>query len=133
MAWSDLERRIIPNSVVLPAIVTVLIARIATSPDRSLEWLLAAIGAGLVFLLPTLINPAAMGMGDVKLAVFLGAGLGLGAVGALIVAFISIFPFAVGSLIRKGSAARNAALPFGPFLALGGLVILIVPRLGGLG
>jgi leader peptidase (prepilin peptidase) / N-methyltransferase len=131
IAAIDLERRIIPNRVVLPATALVLAARVAVSPSHTADYVLAAIGAGLVFLIPNLINRSAMGMGDVKLAVFLGAGLGRGVVGAIVVAFISVFPFAVGALIRGGLAARKSTLPFGPFLALGGLVVLIVPRLVG--
>jgi leader peptidase (prepilin peptidase)/N-methyltransferase len=133
VAATDLERRVIPNRVVLPATVVVLVGRVASQPGHALEWLLAAAGAGLLFLLPNLVNGSAIGMGDVKLAIFLGAGLGIGVVGALIVAFVSMFPFALGMLIRTGLAARKAALPFAPFLALGGLVILIVPRLVGVG
>jgi leader peptidase (prepilin peptidase) / N-methyltransferase len=133
LAATDLERRIIPNRIVLPATAVLLVARIATSSGRTSEFLIATFGAGVAFLLPNLVNRAAMGMGDVKLSAFLGAGLGWGVIGAVAVAFISIFPFAIGTLIRGGLAARKSTLPFGPFLALGALVILIVPRLVGLG
>ncbi len=130
---TDLERRIIPNRIVLPATAIVLVARIAVSPGRSLEWVLSALGAAVVLFLPNLINSSAIGMGDVKLGLFLGAGLGVAVVGALIVGFLSIFPVALWTLIRKGMAARKAALPLGPFLAFGGLVVLIVPALFGHG
>ena len=133
LAASDIERRTIPNRVVLPATVIVLVARLAASPSRTPEFVIAMFGAGLAFLIPNLVNSSAMGMGDVKLAAFLGAGLGWAVIGAVAVAFISIFPFAIGALIRGGLAARKSTLPFGPFLALGALVILIVPRLVGLG
>jgi leader peptidase (prepilin peptidase)/N-methyltransferase len=133
VAATDLERRIIPNVVVLPATMLVLVARITIAPSRWAEWLGAAVGAALAFLLPNLINRSAMGMGDVKLAAFLGAGLGWGVIGAVVLAFFSIFPVAVGTLIRGGLAAGKSTLPFGPFLAFGGLVILIVPGLLGLG
>jgi prepilin signal peptidase PulO-like enzyme (type II secretory pathway) len=133
VAVIDLERRIIPNRIVLPATAIVLIARVALSPSGAPEFVLAALGAAVFFLLPNLINSSAIGMGDVKLAAFLGAGLGVGVIGAFAVAFISMFPFALGTLIRGGLAARKTTLPFGPFLALGALVILIVPRLVGLG
>ena len=133
LAASDLERRIIPNRIVLPATAVLLLARIATASGRTSEFLIATFGAGIAFLLPNLINSSAMGMGDVKLSAFLGAGLGWGVIGAVAIAFISIFPFAIGTLIRGGLVARKSTLPFGPFLALGALVILIVPRLVGLG
>jgi leader peptidase (prepilin peptidase)/N-methyltransferase len=131
LAATDLERRVIPNRVVLPAIGVVLAARIAVSPDRAVELVLAALGAGIAFLIPNLISSSLMGMGDVKLAVLLGAGLGRGVVGAILIAFLSTFPFALATLVRGGLSARRATLPFGPFLAFGGLVILIVPGLAG--
>lgn len=72
-------------------------------------------------------------MGDVKLVAFLGAGLGTGVIGAIALGCLSIFPFALGTLVRGGLAARKSTLPFGPFLAFGALVILIAPRLLGVG
>ena len=133
LAATDLERRIIPNRIVLPATAIALVGRVAASPAHTPEFVIAMVGAGLAFLIPNLVNSSAMGMGDVKLAAFLGAGLGWGVIGAIAIAFLSIFPFALGTLIRGGLAARKAALPFGPFLAFGAMVILIVPRLVGLG
>lgn len=133
LAATDLERRIIPNRIVLPAMVIVLIANIAISPGRVTAYVLPAIALGVVFLIPNLIRGSLMGMGDVKLIMLLGAGLGWGAVGAIMVAFLSVFPFAVAALIRGGMAARKTALPFGPFLTFGALVILVVPHLLGSG
>jgi leader peptidase (prepilin peptidase) / N-methyltransferase len=133
VAATDLESRIIPNRIVLPATAIILTANIVLAPDRALEFVLAAVGAGLVFFIPNLINSSLMGMGDVKLIMLLGAGLGVGVVGAIMVALLSVFPVAVAMLIRGGAGARKATLPFGPFLALGGLVILIIPHLAGLG
>jgi leader peptidase (prepilin peptidase)/N-methyltransferase len=72
-----------------------------------------------------------MGMGDVKLMMLLGAGFGWAAVGAIMIGFLSVFPFALVALIRGGIGARKATLPFGPFLAFGGLVVLIGPHLAG--
>jgi leader peptidase (prepilin peptidase)/N-methyltransferase len=133
LAATDLERRIIPNRIVLPAAAIVLVANIAISPQHSPEFILAAMAVGIAFLIPNLINASLMGMGDVKLAVLLGTGLGWGAVGAIMIGFLSVFPFALVALIRGGKASRKATLPFGPFLAVGGLVILIVPHFTVLG
>lgn len=133
LSAADLERRIIPNRIVLPAAAILLVAHVAMTPGDSAEFIVAAIGAGLAFLIPNLINSSLMGMGDVKLAILLGAGLGSGVVGAVMIAFISVFPVALVMLVRGGRAARKAALPFGPFLSLGGLAVLIVPHLIGLG
>lgn len=131
LAATDLERRIIPNRIVLPATAIALVANVAISPGQSLEFVLAGLALGVAFLLPNLINASLMGMGDVKLMMLLGAGLGWGALEAVMIGFLSLFPFALLSLIRGGVAARKTALPFGPFLALGGLVILIAPHLIG--
>jgi leader peptidase (prepilin peptidase) / N-methyltransferase len=129
LAAFDVESRIIPDRIVLPAVAIVLLAQIAFFPAHSLEFVFAAIAAGLALLIPNLISKSLMGMGDVKLALLLGASLGWGVVGAVTVAFISMFPVALSMLIRGGAGARKATLPFGPFLALGAMIILVVPRL----
>jgi leader peptidase (prepilin peptidase) / N-methyltransferase len=125
----DLEHRIIPNRIVLPATAVVLVAHILISPGRTLELVVAPLAAAAFLFAPNLINSSAMGMGDVKLALLLGAGLGWGVVGALLVGFIATLPVTVVLLVRGGRAAGKATLPLGPFLAFGGLVILIVPKL----
>jgi leader peptidase (prepilin peptidase)/N-methyltransferase len=120
----DLERRIIPNRIVLPATGGVLAAQVALSPDRTLEWIVASVGAALFFAVPLLVYPKGMGMGDVKLALFLGAGLGSAVVTALVVGLLAAFLFALALLLREGHAARGRGFAFGPFLAFGGLVAL---------
>lgn len=133
LAAVDLERRIIPNQIVLPAAAIALAARLAFYPDRALEFVLAAAVAAGALLISNIISSSSMGMGDVKFGLLLGAALGWGAVGAIVVAFFCVLPFAVATLLRGGLAARKATLPFGPFLALGALVIMIGPRLAGFG
>jgi leader peptidase (prepilin peptidase) / N-methyltransferase len=133
LAAIDLDHRIVPNRIVLPAAAIVLVARLAFFPDHALEFLLAAVGAATAFLIPNLIGRSLMGMGDVKLALLLGAGLGWGVVGAISVAFLGVFPVAVGMLIRGGLGARRQPLPFAPFLALGTLLILFLPYVAGVG
>jgi leader peptidase (prepilin peptidase)/N-methyltransferase len=91
------------------------------------------LGAALFLMLPILLNPSAIGMGDVKLAALLGAGLGLHVVDALALGFVLLAPVALATLVRGGMAARKTALPMGPFLALGGFMVLIAPPLLGLG
>lgn len=129
LAAIDIERRIIPNRIVLPATAIVLIAHIAIEPGRALELIVAPLAAATFLFLPNLLNPSAMGMGDVKLALLLGVGLGWGVVGALLIGFLSTIPFALAMVSRAGRDALKTALPMGPFLAFGGLVVLIVPRL----
>ncbi len=119
---TDLEHKLIPNRIVVPGTVLVLVAR--TLDDPSIEWLVAALVAGAVLLLIAFIYPAGMGMGDVKLAAFLGAGLGAAVVVAIFVGFLAAFVPAAVLLVRHGRAARKAAIPLGPFLALGAVVAL---------
>jgi prepilin signal peptidase PulO-like enzyme (type II secretory pathway) len=130
---TDIERRVIPNRVVLPAIALTLIAHLIVNPGSAINFFLAAVAAGAVFLLPSVVGRSWMGMGDVKFIVLLGAGLGAGVVGAVTIAFLSLFPVALWTLLRGGLAARKTALPFGPSLAFGGLVVLIIPHLAGAG
>jgi len=118
----DIERRIIPNRIVLPATGVVLVAQTLLHP--SLEWILASFLAALFLFLPALIYPAGMGMGDIKLALLLGAMLGRDVGVALMIGLLSAFVPAVFLLATRGKAARKIALPFGPFLAFGGLVAL---------
>jgi leader peptidase (prepilin peptidase)/N-methyltransferase len=118
----DIEHRIIPNKIVLPATVVVLVAQ--TALDPSLEWALAALGCSLFLFLAVLAYPAGMGIGDVKLALLLGAALGRTAPVALMVAMLAaLVPVAVLFALH-GKAARKMAIPFGPFLAFGGVVAL---------
>jgi leader peptidase (prepilin peptidase)/N-methyltransferase len=65
-----------------------------------------------------------MGMGDVKLAFFMGCGLGLAVVVGLFLGFLFAAVPAIALLVRHGSAARKQAIPLGPFLALGAVVAL---------
>jgi leader peptidase (prepilin peptidase) / N-methyltransferase len=119
---TDLEHKLIPNRIVLPGTALVLVAR--TLDDPSIEWLVAALVAGAAMLLIALIYPAGLGMGDVKLAAFLGAGLGAAVVVGIFVGFLAAFVPAAVLLVRHGRAARKAAIPLGPFLALGAVVAL---------
>jgi leader peptidase (prepilin peptidase)/N-methyltransferase len=119
---TDLEQRIIPNRIVLPAAAVVLVAHTAFQP--SLEWTIAALGASLFLFLAALAYPAGMGMGDVKLALLLGAMLGRTVPVAMMIAMLAALVPAVVLLVRHGSAARKMGIPFGPFLAAGGVVTL---------
>jgi leader peptidase (prepilin peptidase)/N-methyltransferase len=121
---TDLTHRIVPNRVVLPAAAIVLVAQIALEPSP--EWLLAALGASGFLFIAALAYPAGMGMGDVKLALLLGAMLGrLVGVGLMLGMLAALVP-SIFLLVRHGSAARKMGIPFAPFLALGALIALFV-------
>jgi len=119
---TDLEHRLIPDKVVLPGAVVVLALR--TIDDPSLEWILCALGAGLVLFLVVLVYPRGLGLGDVKLSAFLGAGLGIAVIVAMFVGFFIAFVPAAVLFARHGREARKSAIPLGPFLALGGVIAL---------
>jgi leader peptidase (prepilin peptidase)/N-methyltransferase len=121
----DLERRLIPNVITAPAAVAALVAGLALDLDGVPEQLIAGAAAGGFFLLAALAYPRGMGMGDVKLAGVLGLCLGRAVAPALMIALLS--GVLVGGVViaRLGTrVGRKTAVPFGPFLALGGLVAL---------
>ena len=122
----DLEHRIVPNRIVLPTTVVVLAAQTALEP--SVEWALGALGASLFLFTAALAYPQGMGMGDVKLALLLGAALGRNAGVALMVGMVAALLPAIVLLARHGSAARKMAIPFAPFLAFGGIVALFAGK-----
>jgi leader peptidase (prepilin peptidase) / N-methyltransferase len=126
LAVIDLDRRLIPDMIVLPALGAVLILQIAFQPEHALEWVLASLGAALFFFIPMLIYPAGMGMGDVKLAALLGAALGKSVAAAIFFAVLAGGAAALLVLGREGIGARKNTIAFGPFLALGGLVVFFL-------
>lgn len=119
---TDLERRVVPNRVVLPATVAVLAVQLVRAP--SLEWPLAGLGAALFLFVAALAYPKGMGMGDVKLALLLGVGVGWSVPVALLAGMILALVPAAVLFARHGASARKMAIPFAPFLALGGLIAL---------
>jgi leader peptidase (prepilin peptidase)/N-methyltransferase len=118
----DIERFIIPNRIVLPSAAVVLVAQ--TALDPSPEWVLAGLGAAAFFFVAALAYPGGMGMGDVKLALLLGFMLGRTVPIAIFVAMLAALVPSVILLVRHGRSARKMKIPFGPFLALGGIVAL---------
>jgi leader peptidase (prepilin peptidase)/N-methyltransferase len=126
LAAYDIEQRIVPNAIVIPAAFLILAADVAVAPGRSREWIAAAIAAGFVFLALGLIYPQGLGMGDVKLAVLLGAGLGTGVFLAVLVAFVATLVPAAYFLAKRGRAGLKTGIPLAPFLGLGAIVALFV-------
>jgi len=120
----DLEHRLIPDVIVLPAAAAALVAAIAADPDRWWVPVTAATGAGAFLLLLWVVHPRGMGRGDAKLAILLGAVLGASVIPALLVAFAAGAVLGLVLLARFGAGARKMAVPFGPFLAAGALVAL---------
>jgi leader peptidase (prepilin peptidase) / N-methyltransferase len=122
----DVERRIVPNRIVLPAAVIVLAAN--TASHLSVEWLAAGLGASAFLLLAALVYPRGMGMGDVKLALLLGFAVGRYVPIALFAGMVAALVPSGVLFARHGSAARKMAIPFAPFLAFGGIVALFAGK-----
>jgi leader peptidase (prepilin peptidase) / N-methyltransferase len=126
LSWYDLRERIIPNRIVLPAWVCVLTLQLVFHTGRWTEWLAASAIATLAFLIPALAYPGAIGMGDVKLAGLIGAALGYSVLTGLLLGTVLAGIFAALLLLYRGSSARRQALPYGPFLAGGAVIVLFL-------
>jgi len=123
IALIDLDHQIIPNRLTLPAAVLALVLGTALDPGGELERVIAGLAAGAVLMLPSLLHPSGMGMGDAKLVAVIGLFLGQAVVPAVFVAFVAGTIVGIAVLMRKGmSEGRRTKIPFGPYLALGGVV-----------
>jgi leader peptidase (prepilin peptidase) / N-methyltransferase len=120
----DIQLRIVPNRIVLPAAAVALVLH--TAIDPSPEWVVSALAAAGLLFVVVLAHPRGLGMGDVKLALLLGAVLGASVSVALMLGlFVALVPAAV-LVSRHGAAARKMGVPLVPFLASGGVVTLFV-------
>lgn len=126
LAAIDAEFHLVPNRIVLSAAAIVLVAQTAIAP--SVEWIVAALAAGLFYFIAALAYPGGLGMGDVKLALLLGAMLGRGVAAAIAIGMVSALIPSIVILARLGAKGRKTAIPLVPFLALGGLIALFVGR-----
>jgi leader peptidase (prepilin peptidase)/N-methyltransferase len=123
----DLDHRIIPNRITGPAAIAALVAIAALDTGFLVEALVAALAGGGFFLIAALLHPRGMGMGDVKLAGMLGLYLGRAVAPAIMIALIGGVLVGAAVIARKGAAeGRKTAVPFGPFLALGGMIAFFV-------
>ena len=123
IALIDLDHRIIPNRLTLPAAVIAVVLGTALDPGGQVERLIAGVAAAAVLGLPALVRPTGMGMGDAKLVGVMGLFLGAAVVPAFFVAFAAGTIVGIVIIARKGMVqGRKTAVPFGPFLALGAIV-----------
>jgi leader peptidase (prepilin peptidase) / N-methyltransferase len=127
VALIDLDHRVIPNKITAPAAIAALAIGVVLKPSAVPEQLIAGAAAGAFLFVFVLAYPRGMGMGDVKLAAVLGLFLGR-EVGVAILAGVLAGTLVGGAIMARVGVAkgRKTAVPFGPFLALGGVVALLV-------
>jgi leader peptidase (prepilin peptidase) / N-methyltransferase len=130
LAGIDLDHKLLPNKIVYPMAAYGLVVSLIVVTDDFPEHLIAGVGAFAFLLLAVLAYPSGMGMGDVKLAGAMGLYLGVSVIPALLAAFFTGTVFGLAVIAREGAQARKKAVPFGVFLAIGGLVgVLAGPEL----
>jgi leader peptidase (prepilin peptidase)/N-methyltransferase len=130
LAAIDYDHKLLPNKIVYPLAAYGVIATLLVDRDDLVENLIAGAGAFAFLLLAVIAYPRGMGMGDVKLAGAMGLYLGLSVIPALLTAFLTGSVVGVVIIAREGAAGRKKAVPFGVFLALGGIVgVLAGPEL----
>ena len=132
----DFEHKLLPNKVVYPTGYTVgvllVLAALAEAEPRRIVWALAgAAGSFGVFFLLHLLSPGGMAFGDVRLSFVLGMAVGwLGLDLVPLFLFVAFLTSAGIGLIYAMTSGKGlkAAIPFGPFLALGAQVAIFVGR-----
>lgn len=119
---TDLELRIIPTKILTVSAVIGAGLAIGAGTESLDERVIAAVAAFAALFAVAFVNPRGMGMGDVRLAGVMGLYLGRAVAPALLIGFTAGALYGMALIARHGSAARKRKVPFGPFLALGGLV-----------
>ena len=123
----DLDHRIIPNRITGPAAIVALVTIAVLDPDFLPEAVISAVAGGGFFFIAAVLYPRGMGMGDVKLAGMLGLYLGRAVAPAILIALVAGVVLGAAIIARKGAVeGRKTTVPFGPFLALGGIVAYFV-------
>jgi leader peptidase (prepilin peptidase)/N-methyltransferase len=123
---TDLEQRIIPNKVLLAGAVLCVAIAAPTDLGGMAERAIAAAAAGGLLFLVVLAYPGGMGLGDVKLVAVMGLFLGRAVAPAILIALLAGALTGLALIARHGARARKMAIPFGPFLALGGVIGMLV-------
>ena len=125
LAGTDLEHRLLPNAIVVPAAVVGLALSVVRDPSGWWIYPVSTVGIAAGLFALALAYPGGMGMGDVKMGGMLGAFLGLYAALAVFVGAL-VGALEGGVLMAMGTIQRRSALPFGLFLALAGIFTLFL-------
>ena len=119
---TDLELRVIPNAIVLAGALVAIAIVAATDLGSLDERAIAALAGGGALFVLVLAYPRGMGMGDAKLVAMMGLYLGRALAPAVLIGFAAGALVGMALIARRGAQARKQAVPFGPFLALGGVI-----------
>jgi leader peptidase (prepilin peptidase)/N-methyltransferase len=122
---ADIDLRVIPNKILIFGAVVGIPLVLIADPDSAAERAIAVAAAGGVLFLVAFAYPRGMGMGDVKLATLMGVFLGRAVAPGMLIGFLAGAIVGIALIASRGAAARKQAIPFGPFLALGGFVALL--------
>lgn len=120
----DLRHQIIPDAITLPGALAGLVANLATNHISWIESVGGMLLGGGLFVAVILLSRGGMGGGDLKLGAMLGAFLGWQALLVALFVAIMLGGLSAVALLATGRLARKDAIPFGPFLAIGGAVAL---------
>ena len=122
LASIDARHRLLPNTIIFPATLVVAAVVAASSPGDFLTHLAAGAALGGFFFVFGAVFAGSIGLGDAKLGFLIGLALGSKTLGAMMIAFTTLLIAALYVLATRGTSARKDYLPFGPFLALGGIL-----------
>ena len=129
ITWIDLDHQIIPDVLSIPGAIVGLLLSIVPGGIGLKDAIVGAVVGGGVFILiivgsSLIIGQPGMGIGDVKLGAMIGAFLGWKLVLLSILLSVLIGGPLAATLLATGRKARKDPVPFGPFLALGGMISL---------
>ncbi len=119
----DIKFMIIPNVITWPMTGVGIILSIIGDPVRWWFPLAFSAGAFVFMLIIHLVYPKGMGMGDVKLALMIGAFLGSSVIPALFFGFLIGAVFGLLLILTKKRKVKQT-IPFGPFIASGAVIAL---------
>ena len=123
LAAIDARHGLLPNKIVFPATLAVAVILGVGDPGAFPRHLAAAAALGGFFFAFAAIFPGSMGFGDAKLGFLLGLALaGYRTFAAAIYACAGLLVAALYILAKRGTSARKEVIPFGPFLAAGGII-----------
>ena len=118
----DLEHRLLPNVIVLPASLAVIAVVAVSQPHDLVTHIAAGVALGGFFFASAMFFPGSIGFGDVKLGLLIGLALGSQTFPAVEIALLCVLVVALWIVATQGAAARKKAIAFGPFLALGAML-----------